>query len=152
MLTYTLCWNFLMAYLAHFSNFVKYSHYAETYSFVNTLRMDNWERKGVEEKIFLLGFHTNICYDLDIWPRNLFQHYVTLDLQYSICEVLDKYDQQESKYASDKEIHKMVFLTLSFDLGRLNRYKSEQKDTGSQLIAIEHWQSGVLNQTCKSRW
>lgn len=38
----------------------------------------------------------------------------------------------------------MGFLTLSFDLGRLNRYKNEQKDTGSQLIAIGHWQSGVL--------
>lgn len=58
--------------------------HVEIYSFVNTLEFDNWERKGVKENVLLLGFHTDICYDLDILPRNFFQHNVTLDLQYSI--------------------------------------------------------------------
>lgn len=40
--------------------------HVEIYSFVNTLEFDNWERKGVKENVLLLGFHTDICYDLDI--------------------------------------------------------------------------------------
>lgn len=53
-------------------------------------RLDNLERKGVEEKIVPLWFHTGICYDLDSDLETCSKDNEALTHKYSICEALDK--------------------------------------------------------------